>query len=88
MLILYNFQVRELIKQDNFHIISTIKVDQGSSALPSTSLLNVCGLFLDLKVLNDSKTQHSMHLSALICNNCLEQENDEEISVVESKGYH
>ena len=78
-----NLQFAVLIGQDNINLISTVRVEQGPSSAPSASLFKL-GLTISgpHTVLDDSKTQHSMHHTALFCSNCLEQDNDlnEEVS--------
>ena len=72
-----NLQVTVLIGQDNINLISPVRVEQGPSSAPSASL---CRLGWTISgphtVLDDSKTQHSMHQTALFCSNCLKQDND------------
>ena len=78
-----NLQVTVLIGQDNINFISLIRVEQGPSSTPSVSLFKLdWTIFGPHTVLNDCKTQHSMHHTALFCSNCVEQDNDlnEEVS--------
>ena len=72
-----NLEVTVLIGQDNLNLISPVRVEQGPSSAPSASLFQLgCTIFGPHTVLDDSKTQHSMHHTALFCSNCLEQDND------------
>ena len=78
-----NLQVTVLIGQDNINLISPVRVEQGPSSAPSASLFNLGWTISGPHtVLDDSKTQHSMHHTTLFCSNCLEQDNDlnEEVS--------
>ena len=79
-----NLQVTVLIGQDNINLISPVKVEQGPPSAPSASLFKLGWTISGPHtVVNDSKTQHSMHHTALFCSNCLEQDNDlnEEVSL-------
>ncbi|XP_075258419.1 uncharacterized protein LOC142350456 [Convolutriloba macropyga] len=78
-----NLEVTVLIGQDNINLISPVRVEQGPSSAPSVSLFKLGWTFSGPHtVLDDSKTQHSMHHTALFCSNCHEQDNDlnEEVS--------
>ena len=78
-----NLEVTVLIGQDNINLISPVRVEQGPSSAPSASLFELGWTISGPHtVLDDSKTQHSMHHTALFCSNCLEQDNDlnEEVS--------
>ena len=72
-----NLQVTVLIGQDNINLISPVRVERGPSSVPIASHFKlgwtVSGPHT---VLDDSKTQISMHHTALFCSNCLEQDND------------
>ncbi|XP_075255223.1 uncharacterized protein LOC142347943 [Convolutriloba macropyga] len=72
-----NLEVTVLIGQDNINLISPVRVEQGPSTAPSASLFKLGWTISGPHtVLDDSKTQHSMHHTALFCSNCLEQDND------------
>ena len=72
-----NLEVTVLIGQDNINLISPVRVEQGPSSAPSASLFKLGWTISGPHtVLDDSKTQHSMHHTALFCSNCLEQDND------------
>ena len=77
MPILDNLQVTVLIGQDNINLISSVRVEQGPSSAPRASLFKrgwtISGHHT---ALDDSKTQHSVHHTALFCSNCLEKDND------------
>ena len=79
-----NLQVTLLIGQDNINLISPVRLEQGPSSAPSASLFKLGWTISGPHtVLDDSKTQYSMHHTALFCSNCLEQINDlnEEVSL-------
>ena len=77
MATLDNLQVTVLLGQDNINLISPVRVEQGPSSAPSASLLKLGRTISGPHtVLDDSKTRHSMHHSALFCSNGLEQDND------------
>ena len=70
-----NLEVTVLIGQDNINLISPVRVKQGPSSAPSASLFKLGWTISGPHtVLDDSKTQHSMHHTALFCSNCLEQD--------------
>ena len=72
-----NLEVTVLIGQDNINLISPVRVEQGPSSAPSASLFTLGWTISGPHtVLDDSKTQHSMHHTALFSSNCLEQDND------------
>ena len=74
---LHNLEVTVLIGQDNINLISPVRVEQGPSTAPSASLFKLGWTISGPHtVLDDSKTQLSMHHTALFCSNCLEQDND------------
>ena len=72
-----NLEVTVLIGQDNINLISPVRVEQGPSSAPSASLFKLGWTISGPHtILDDSKTQDSMHHIALFCSNCLEQDND------------
>ena len=80
---LVNLQVTALIGKDNFNPISSIRVEQGPLSAPSASFYKLGWTISGPQILLDySKTQHSMHPTALFCSNCLEKDHDlnEEVS--------
>ena len=70
---LYNLQVTLLIGQDDINFISPVRVEQGPSSAPSASPSKLGWTISGPRtVLHDSKTQHSMHQTALFRSNCVE----------------
>ena len=70
---LYNLKQIYVVENIN----SPLRVEQGPSSAPSASLFKLGWTISGPHtVLDDSKTQHSMHHTVLFCSNCLEQDND------------